>query len=179
MRKSENTIFHVHFSSPTAMGTAQRCVLFLAFSLAFAATAENSGPIAWWKMEAIENGKIHDASGNGRDLTVAAGVTTTNGLNGNGIWYDGTANAYSTFSCPAMTSRTVCVCFYPPSGSRPWVAGKSLPVSARRHFLVPGPLCYQSAILDGIPRQRGWLQVDSAFQCHLYVEPMEPHGMVD
>lgn len=70
--------------------------------------AELPNPVAWWKMDAVENGKVPDASGNGRDLTLGAGTSLVDGgLTGKALSFDGSQGAFASFSCPALQSRTI------------------------------------------------------------------------
>lgn len=65
-------------------------------------------PVAWWKMDAIENGKVADASGNGHDLTVGAGCSVTNAaMTGNGVFWNGTQQAWGSFTCTVLRSQTL------------------------------------------------------------------------
>lgn len=89
--------------------------------------ADDESLAAWYKMEEIvQSGgvrKMADASGSNRDLTLGDGCWLTNGIAGPALHFDGTANAWSTFSSPAMGSRTVSVMFRRKEGNGPLLEG--------------------------------------------------------
>lgn len=65
-------------------------------------------PIALFRMSELKNGVVPDSSGNGRDLTVAAGCSLTNDApEGTGLYFDGTMQAGAKFSHPALQDRTI------------------------------------------------------------------------
>lgn len=77
-------------------------------------------PVIWWDMEAVSNGKIVDKSGNGRDLTLGAAATLTNGCGGatgTALFFDGSTAASASFDCPALGSRTIAFWFRRSEGS--------------------------------------------------------------
>ena len=83
-------------------------------SVSMSLMASLPDPIAWWKMDALENGKIADLSGNGRDLTVASDCSISGREFVRGVqtemqalYLPATSNSWATFSCPALTSRTL------------------------------------------------------------------------
>ncbi|MBR0504627.1 MAG: hypothetical protein IJJ84_04415 [Kiritimatiellae bacterium] len=79
-------------------------------------------PIIWWDMEAVSNGKIADKSGNGRDLTLGAGASLTNGCGGAtgyALFFAGQKNTWATFPCPALGSRTISFWYRRERGSGP------------------------------------------------------------
>ena len=78
-------------------------------------------PAVHFRMDAISAGKIADVSGNGCDLTLGASISLTNGpvVGSTALYYDGTTNAWATFACPAMTSRTVAFWMYRESTDGP------------------------------------------------------------
>jgi hypothetical protein len=71
-------------------------------------------PVIWWTMDELtEDGKIGDASGNGRHLTLGPGMSLVDSrLSGKALASDGTVNTWATFSCPALTSRTISFWLY-------------------------------------------------------------------
>ena len=75
---------------------------------AVGAHAELPVPIAWWNMDSVKDGKIVDATGNGRDLTLGAGCSLTNDcMSGDAaLFFNGTKSAWSNFQCPSLTART-------------------------------------------------------------------------
>ena len=84
-------------------------VLVLSCATAF---ADLPSPIAWWKMDAVSGGMVADASGNGRVLTIGADCFSSNLAYGVDremptLYYPGTTASTASFSCPALTSRTV------------------------------------------------------------------------
>jgi len=91
--------------------------------------ADDASLAAWYKMDevALVNGvrKIADASGNGRDLTLGSGCSLTNGVAGPGLCFDGTANAWATFSTPALGNRTVSLLFWREQGNGPLLEGQT------------------------------------------------------
>lgn len=92
------------------------CVFMLTLATQFIVSAQADGNLAaWYKMdEIVEFGgvrKIADASGNSRDLTLGSGCWLTNGLAGAALHFNGTADAWSTFSSPALGNRTVSLLF--------------------------------------------------------------------
>jgi len=82
---------------------------FALFALCAAmASATVPNPLAFWKMDKVEDGKILDESGNGHDLTLGADCYLTNGLlGGKALYLTGSEGSYGTFSCPALKSRTL------------------------------------------------------------------------
>ena len=69
-------------------------------------------PIARWSMEEIAvdgNARtVADLSGNDRTLSLAPGCTLTDdALEGNGLYFDGTATAYALFDSPAIGNRSM------------------------------------------------------------------------
>ena len=65
-------------------------------------------PIALFRMSELKNGVVPDSSGNGRDLTVAAGCSLTNDApEGTGLYFDGTMQAGAKFSHPALKDRSI------------------------------------------------------------------------
>ncbi len=70
-------------------------------------------PLIWWTMDAAVEGKIVDASGNGHDLTLGPGMSLVESrVAGKALATDGTTNTWATFSCPALTSRTISFWLY-------------------------------------------------------------------
>lgn len=70
-------------------------------------------PLIWWTMDETAAGKIVDASGNGHDLTLGPGVSLVESrVSGKALASDGTTNTWATFSCPALTSRTIAFWLY-------------------------------------------------------------------
>ncbi len=71
-------------------------------------------PLIWWTMDEVtQDGKIIDASGNGHDLTLGPGMSLADSrLSGKALASDGTTNTWGTFSCPALTSRTISFWLY-------------------------------------------------------------------
>ena len=70
-------------------------------------------PVIWYDMESVVNGKVPDKSGNGCDLTIGDGcsLVDTDRLS-KGLNFDGTKrSSYATFSCPALTDRTISLWF--------------------------------------------------------------------
>ncbi len=91
-------------------------ILYTAF-FGIIATSAATNPIAWWKMDKIENGKVADASGNGRDLTVGADCFISNSVHlleseFSTLYYPGTTGSWASFSCPALTNRTIVFWLY-------------------------------------------------------------------
>ena len=69
-------------------------------------------PIARWSMDATYvSGNftyVADLSGNDRPLRLGGGCSLTDdALEGKGLYYDGTKNAYAIYSCPQLGSRTI------------------------------------------------------------------------
>ncbi len=91
--------------------------------------AEDESLAAWYRMDEVvlANGlrKIADASGNGRDLTLGDGCRLTNGIAGSGLHFDGTANAWSTLTTPALGNRTVSMLFCREQGNGPLLEGQT------------------------------------------------------
>lgn len=91
--------------------------------------ADEPATLAWYAMDEIiqESGarRITDASGNGRNLTLGDGCWLTNGIAGPGLFFDGTADAWSSFAGPAMGSRTVSMLFRREHGNGPLLEGQS------------------------------------------------------
>jgi len=88
------------------------------------ATSAAADPIAWWKMDKIENNKVADASGNGRDLTVGADCFISNTVHLAGpkfstLYYPGTTGSWASCSCPALTNRTIVLWLYRDAGWGP------------------------------------------------------------
>jgi len=75
-------------------------------------TSAAMAPVAWWKMDKIENGKVADASGNGRDLTVGSDCRLADaphsvGCSRPSLYMPGTLDTWAAFECPALESFTV------------------------------------------------------------------------
>lgn len=65
-------------------------------------------PLAWFDMKDVSDGLVRDASGNGCDLTLGAGVSVVEDYQvGLALSADGTTAAWATFSCPAVTNTTI------------------------------------------------------------------------
>ncbi len=91
-------------------------ILYAAFCGAIATSAATN-PIAWWKMDQIENNQVADASGNGRDLTVGADCFISNTVHLAGpkfstLYYPGTTGSWASCNCPALTNRTIVLWLY-------------------------------------------------------------------
>ena len=102
-------------------------------------------PVIWWDMEAVSNGKVADKSGNGRDLTLGAGVSLTNGCGGatgHALFFEGQTTTWAQFSSPALGSRTIAFWYRRERGSGPIsnAAGNTYPYlianlsTIRMHF---------------------------------------------
>ena len=91
----------------------KRCVSVILFSSLFLVHVQAEDNLeAWWTMDEVDqNGKIADATTNGLDLTLGSGCWITNGITGPALHFNGTADAWSNFSGPAMGSRTVSLLF--------------------------------------------------------------------
>ena len=95
-------------------------------SVSMSLMASLPDPIAWWKMDALENGKIADSSGNGRDLTVASDCSISGREFVRGVqtemqalYLPANSNSWATFSCPALTSRTLSMWVWREDGEGP------------------------------------------------------------
>jgi len=67
-------------------------------------------PVLWWTMDAVEDSKVKDVTGNGWDLTgLGSGTHVTNlAAKGNALWFDGTTDSWANRSNqPLLTSRTL------------------------------------------------------------------------
>ena len=91
--------------------------------------AEDESLVTWYKMDEIvqANGvrKIADASGHNRDLTLGNGCWLTNGIAGPGLYFDGTANAWSSLTTPALGNRTVSMLLRREQGNGPLLEGQN------------------------------------------------------
>ena len=65
------------------------------------------GPIAQWNMDSVTGGKVTDVTGNGRDLTLGPDCRLSRSGNFDSIYFPGTRGSWTTFSCPALTARTM------------------------------------------------------------------------
>ena len=94
----------------SACGLALLAGMALAGHCAFAAMP---APVVWYDMESVSNGKVPDKSGNGRDLTLGSGCSLVDtDRQSKGLRFDGNnRNSYATFSCPALTDRTIMLWF--------------------------------------------------------------------
>ena len=133
-------------------------------------------PIAWWKMDQIVEGKIPDASGNGRDLTVGevcflSNMTSTVcGLQVPTLYFQPLQGAVATFTCPALKTRTVVMDVYrdsvnyqlPDGGSIPYLLSNfsSLNVELRNTYNEVRPWfdSVQRPIQKPLPNQT-WQQI--------------------
>jgi hypothetical protein len=71
-------------------------------------------PVVWYDMEELNaGGKVPDKSGNSRDLTIGTGCSLVEtDRQSKGLNFDGTTrDSYATFSCPALTDRTIMLWF--------------------------------------------------------------------
>ena len=89
-----------------------KVITYAALFFGAMAAAAATDPVAWWQMDKIENGKVADASGNGRDLTVGADCFISNSVHlldsqFSTLYYPGTTGAWASCSCPALTNRTL------------------------------------------------------------------------
>ena len=108
-----------------------RCALVAAtcgFASLCSATAIPD-PVIWYDMESVVDGKVPDKSGNRRDLTIGSGcsLVDTDRLS-KGLRFDGTKKqSYATFSCPALTDRTISLWFKRAEndGTYDWGNGKT------------------------------------------------------
>lgn len=70
-------------------------------------------PIVWYDMELLVDGKIPDKSGNGHDLTLGAGCSIVDpGIGCKALCFNGTTDAWGTFTCPAVTNMTIAFWLY-------------------------------------------------------------------
>ncbi len=119
MRKSKGFGLRMNVITMT-VGLAAGCAARLA--------ADDAEPIAWYKMDAITQSggarRIADTSGNNRELALGEGCWLTNGVAEPGLWFDGTAAAWSSFACPALGSRTVSMLFRREQGNGPIYEGQ-------------------------------------------------------
>ena len=160
-------------------------ILYAAFFGAISTSAATD-PIAWWQMDKIENGKVADASGNGRDLTVGADCFISNTVHlldstFSTLYYPGTTGSWASCSCPALTNRTLVLWLYREAGWGPLDASvNSLPYlcsgvsrmniqcnrSDAAPYLTPwyngSPSCYPQQNL--YPYKDGWHQIAFAVE---------------
>lgn len=103
-------------------------VVVLASACAVQLFAADESLVAWYKMEEVVQSAgartIADASGNSRDLTLGDGCWLTNGIAGPGLHFDGTANAWSSLSSPALGNRTVSLLFWREKANGPLLEGQ-------------------------------------------------------
>ena len=103
----------------------QRLMMSMVLMTALSCGAvELPSPIAWWKMDQIVEGKVPDASGNGRDLTVGEDCVLSNSVSAVGdpiqtLYFPGTLKSLASFACPALRSRTVVINVWRESGNGP------------------------------------------------------------
>ncbi|GEM_PF-1960198 len=83
-------------------------VVCMAFLLALSMEAQTDPHLlGWWKMdEEADATTLADASGNGRTLTAGSGCSIEAGKVGNALRFDGTTNAYASFTCPTLSNLT-------------------------------------------------------------------------
>ena len=84
-----------------------RCPMAFAVSSTAFTSDLLPNPIAWFKAENASGNTVTDASGNGRNLTLGSGVSTVENLGVKALAFNGTTNAWATFSMPAVTNSTV------------------------------------------------------------------------
>ena len=95
------------------MGREKIAVIAM-FAALVSCAVELPDPIVRFAMDAVVDGKIADISGNGRDMTLGASLYLTNGptAGSSALYYDGTTDAWATFPCPALATRTVAFWMY-------------------------------------------------------------------
>lgn len=92
--------------------------LILALSLgtllpAARSMAQSPRLIGWWRMDEADGATtLADASGNGRNATLGAGVTIVDGRFGKAARFDGTTAAWAQFSQPALSNLTIAAWVY-------------------------------------------------------------------
>ena len=82
----------------------------IVFAAACAWAVDLPDPVIWWTMDAVEDSKVKDVTGNGWDLTgLGSGTHVTNlAAKGNALWFDGTTDSWANRSNqPLLTSRTL------------------------------------------------------------------------
>ncbi len=91
-----------------------RCLALGALMLCGTCEAAFPSPVVWFDMESLNaSGKVPDKSGHGHDLTLGSGCSLVDtDRQSKGLNFDGTTrNSYATFSCPALTDRTISLWF--------------------------------------------------------------------
>ena len=91
------------------MNNTKRAVLAIALiASAVVAYAALPNPSTYFSFDSSDGSTVSDLSGSGRNLTIGSGAYVTNlAAVGNALWFDGTENAWASFSPPVVTNRTI------------------------------------------------------------------------
>lgn len=99
--------------------------------------AQSTRLIGWWRMDETNGAKvITDASGNGRHATLGTGVSIVDGRFGKATRYDGTGNAWASFSLPSLSNMTISAWVYM-DGTPNNILPRIMQLSADSYFLMP------------------------------------------
>ena len=70
-------------------------------------------PMVWYTMADVSGTTVADASGNGHNLTLGAGVEVVDvEIGGKALKFSGTTADWAKFTCPAVTNTTIAFWFY-------------------------------------------------------------------
>ena len=93
--------------------------------------------IGWWKLDDATNATVlADSSGYGRNASKGTGVSIVNGRFGTAARFDGTSNAWASFSSPLMTNMTIAAWVYmdgPPSNLLPRI----MQIGSDTYYMMP------------------------------------------
>lgn len=85
-----------------------RALLLVLAAARLALPAVADDPIAWFAMDAVSGGTVADASGNGRALALHGDIALVDDETmGTVLEFPGTRTDYASFTCPALTARTI------------------------------------------------------------------------
>ena len=96
------------------MGNAICLATMVVCGAAFSSFAVDlPSPMVWYTMTDVSGTTVADASGNGHNLTLGAGVEVVDvEIGGKALKFSGTTADWGKFTCPAVTNTTIAFWFY-------------------------------------------------------------------
>ena len=91
------------------MNNMKRAIIAIALGASVvAAHAALPNPVTYFSFDSSDASTVSDLSGGGHDLTLGSGAYITNlSAIGKALWFDGSQNAWATFTPPVVTNRTI------------------------------------------------------------------------
>jgi anti-sigma factor RsiW len=113
------------------------------------------GLLAWWPMDEMRDGRMADAAGLGLDAGIRGAVTSTEGIRGGAVEFQGDGPAW------IESPHVAALDFGRPDAAFTWIAW----VKTRRGGDVMGKPRHDVALSDSIP---GYLHLSSGGRLHFY-----------